>query len=132
NQSISIDSCALSTLLPNYRRRLMKEIPESTACAQFSPRASLDAISLKLKPIHLLASIEERVTINQKHIKYTPHVKLYDAFIALLAGAHGIVENNTRLRSDGPCRALLGGWRALDNASFRKRSMPQPPSIART
>lgn len=40
------------------------------------------------------------VQIAQKTVHYTPTDKLYDAFIATLAGAHGIVEVNTRLRAN--------------------------------
>jgi hypothetical protein len=54
----------------------MKKTAESATCARFSPRASLAAIGLKLKSIHLFAPSEEMVTISQKTIKYTPHEKL--------------------------------------------------------
>jgi hypothetical protein len=41
-------------------------------------------------------------------VQYTPTDKLYDALIAILAGAHGIVEVNTRLRSDKALQPAFG------------------------
>jgi hypothetical protein len=52
--------------------------------------------------------IRTLVTIAQKTVKYSPADKLYDGFIALLAGAHGLVEINTRLRSDPVLQAAFG------------------------
>ncbi len=46
--------------------------------------------------------------IKQKTIKHTPTDKLYDAFISLLAGAHGMVEINTRLRADPGLQKAFG------------------------
>ncbi len=41
-------------------------------------------------------------------VKHSPSDKLYDAFISLLTGAHGLVEINTRLRSDPVLKAAFG------------------------
>jgi hypothetical protein len=48
----------------------------------------------------LFDTIADHVKIKQKAIKHTPVEKLTDAFIAILASAHGLSEINTRLRSD--------------------------------
>jgi hypothetical protein len=40
------------------------------------------------------------LVIAQKTVMHTPLDKVHDAVITLLAGAHGLVEINTRLRSD--------------------------------
>jgi len=48
------------------------------------------------------------VKIDQKTVKYSPSDKLYDAFITMLAGAHGLVEINTRLRSDPILQSAFG------------------------
>jgi hypothetical protein len=48
------------------------------------------------------------VQIAQKTVKYTPADKLYDAFITILAGAHGLVEVNTRLRADLALQGAFG------------------------
>src|SRR5229473_5183274 len=74
----------------------------------FSPRAGLAALGVKLRSLQLFGPIEELVKIEQKVIKDTPVQKLYDAFITILAGAHGLVEINTRLRSDPALQAAMG------------------------
>lgn len=66
----------------------------------FSPAASLAALGAKLNQLNLFDPIRTNVQIKQKTVKHTPTEKLYDAFISLLSGAHGLVEINTRLRAD--------------------------------
>jgi hypothetical protein len=66
----------------------------------FSARASLAAIGIKLKQVDLFSPVRQMVHIAQKTVKHTPIDKVYDGFIAILAGAHGLVEINTRLRID--------------------------------
>lgn len=73
-----------------------------------SPCASLAAIGIQIQHLELFAPIHQTVQIAQKTVKYTPTDKLYDAFVAILAGAHGIVEVNTRLRSDLPLQRAFG------------------------
>ena len=70
----------------------------------FSPAASLAALGVKLSQLDLFGPIRTSVRIRQKTVKHTPSDKLYDAFISLLAGAHGMVEINTRLRTDPALR----------------------------
>jgi hypothetical protein len=67
----------------------------------FTGCASLAAIGAKLSQLKLFDPIRTTVQIRQKTIKHTPIDKLYDAFISLLAGAHGLVEINTRLQAFG-------------------------------
>ncbi len=50
-----------------------------------------------LSHLDLFGPIRESVLIAQKTVKHSPIDKLYDAFISLLAGAHGLVEINSRL-----------------------------------
>jgi len=52
--------------------------------------------------------VRDHVHIGQKTFTHTPVQKLYDAFIAILAGAHGFVEINKRLRSDPGMQAAFG------------------------
>src|SRR2546421_10944507 len=66
----------------------------------FTPRASLAAIGVKLRERDVFGPIRRMVHIDQKTVKYAPTDKLYDGFISLLAGAQGLVEINSRLRSD--------------------------------
>ena len=74
----------------------------------FTPRASLAAIALALQQKNLFGPIKQKVKIAQKSVKHTPIQKLYDAFISILAGAHGLVEINTRLRGDVALQRAFG------------------------
>lgn len=85
--------------------------PTTSAAASVSrgtPHASLAALGVKLRQLDLFGPIRERVQIHQKTVRHAPADKLYDAFIALLAGAHGLVEINRRLRSDPALQAAFG------------------------
>ena len=73
----------------------------------YTPHATLAAIGLKIRSLKLFEIIKEHVFIKQKTIRHTPVEKLNDAFIAILAGAHGLCEINTRLRSDSVFAARL-------------------------
>ena len=74
----------------------------------FTAGASLAAIGVKLRQVDLFGPIRKTVRIAQKTVKHTPIDKLQDAFISMLAGAHGLVEINTRLRSDRALQAAFG------------------------
>jgi hypothetical protein len=82
----------------------------------FSPHAALAAVGVKLRSLRLFGPVEEGVTIEQKVLKDTPLQKLYDAFITILAGAHGLVEINTRLRSDPGLQAAIGRTRCAEQS----------------
>lgn len=75
---------------------------------RFSPRTSLAALGVRLRSLDLFGPVRDTVRIAQKAVKHTPTQKLYDAFITMLAGAHGLVEINTRLRSDPALQAAFG------------------------
>ncbi len=75
---------------------------------RFSARTTLAAVGVKLRQLNLFGPIKERVKIKQKVVKHTPIQKLYDGFIAILAGAHGMVEINKRLRSDRGLQTAFG------------------------
>jgi hypothetical protein len=83
---------------------------ESTtgAARRFSPRGGLAALGLRLRGLDLFGPIRRTVTIAQKTVRHTPAQKLYDAFITMVAGGHGLVEINTRLRSDPALQAAFG------------------------
>src|SRR3989475_3359533 len=85
----------------------MNESTTSTTKA-FTGSASLAAIGLKLRELKVFEPIEQGVQIAQKTVKDRPTDKLYDALISLLAGAHGLVEINTRLRADGGLQGVFG------------------------
>ena len=74
----------------------------------FTGYATLAAIGAKLRQLDLFGPIRAQVQIRQKTVKHTPIDKLSDAFISLLAGAHGLVEINTRLRADPGLQRAFG------------------------
>lgn len=69
----------------------MKESPTPTT-RHFTGCASLAAVGLKLRELDLFGPIRNKVQIKQKTVKDMPIDKLYDGFISVLAGAHGLVE----------------------------------------
>jgi hypothetical protein len=74
----------------------------------YTPAASLAAVGVKLQQINVFEPIKRLVHIAQKTVRYGPIDKLYDSFITLLAGAHGLVEINTRLRADLALQRAFG------------------------
>src|SRR2546425_6774039 len=86
----------------------MAQFTSSETTRHFSPAASLAALDLHLRQIDLFGPIRDTVKIAQKTVIYTPLDKLSDAFISILAGAHGLCEINTRLRSDPALQAAFG------------------------
>ncbi len=93
----------------------MNESTISTTKA-FSGSTSLAAIGLKLKELKVFEPIEHRVQIAQKTVKDRPSDKLYDALISMLAGAHGGVEINTRLRADAALQRAFGRCRCAEQS----------------
>lgn len=65
-----------------------------------STRASLADTGVWMERLKLWNVVEDYVHIRQKVIKHRPIDKLKDAFINILAGGHGTVEINTRLRHE--------------------------------
>src|SRR5262245_49207441 len=86
---------------------------------QFTPCASLAALGSYLQQLRLFEPIGEQVRIKQKTMIHTPLDKLYDAWIAILAGAHGIVEVNTRLRSDSVLQQAFGRSSCADQSTIQ-------------
>lgn len=86
----------------------MKNKQPTASASLYSPRATLCAIGIKLRSMKLFDTIADHVKVKQKTIKHTPVEKLTDAFIAILAGAHGLAEINTRVRSDAALQRAFG------------------------
>ncbi len=97
----------------------MTKSTTSSTTQHFSACASLAAIGTHLHRIDLFGPIRDQVLIAQKTVKHTPIEKLYDGFIAILAGAHGLVEVNTRLRSE------VGLQQAFGRAACAEQSVIQ-------
>jgi hypothetical protein len=75
---------------------------------QFTARATLVGLGVKVRRLAVMKPVAEQVQIAQKTVKYTPLEKLTDALIAILAGAHGLVEVNKRVRADGALQCGFG------------------------
>ena len=75
---------------------------------QFSARATLAGLGVKLRKLKVLEPVEQEVKIAQKTVKYTPVEKLQDGLLAILAGAHGLVEINKCVRADDALQAAFG------------------------
>lgn len=76
--------------------------------AYFSAHTSLAAIGAKMRKHKLFEPIVQEVKIAQKIVKYTPSEKLLDAFLAMLAGAQGMVEVNKCVRADPGLQRAFG------------------------
>ena len=73
-----------------------------------TPHASLAALGHKLQQLDLFGPIRDQVQIPQKTVRYAPTDKLYDAWIALLAGAEGVVDLNRLVRADPALQRAFG------------------------
>lgn len=90
------------------RKSTRTQLTQQQKARRYSPRAALAAIGAHVRAIKLLDPIKQKVVILQKSIRYTPFQKLTDALITILAGAHGLAEINTRLRSDEALQRAFG------------------------
>lgn len=89
------------------------------AAVTFTPCATLAAIGCQLQHLQLFEPIRSQVQIAQKTVLHSPSDKLFDAFISILAGAHGIVEVNTRLRSDVALQQAFGRSACADQSTIQ-------------
>ena len=97
----------------------MAESPTTTTALTFTPYALLSALGLYLGQIDFLAPIRDQVKIVQQKIVYTPFEKLTDAFVTILAGAHGMVEATTLLRSDTALQQAFGRTGCADQSTIQ-------------
>jgi len=74
----------------------------------FTPCASLAALGLQFQRLAIWPVVAQHVRIKQKIRTYTPLEKLQDCFVNMLAGGHGLVEINTRLRADPALQRAFG------------------------
>jgi len=85
---------------------------------EFSKQASLVLIGKQFVEKGMWAVIEQEVQIKQKIRQHTPHEKMLDAFIAILAGGHGLVEINTRVRPDPMVQRAFGRQRCAEQSTI--------------
>lgn len=79
-----------------------------TNYTRFSSRASLAVIGVLMRQKGLWKPVEQRVHIRQKVRDHRPIDKLLDAFANIVAGGHGMVEINTRVRPDRALQRAFG------------------------
>jgi hypothetical protein len=87
-----------------------------TITQHYTPHATLAAIGIKINQLQLFDTIEKYLSIKQKTVRHKPIEKLKDSFIAILAGAHGLYEINTRLRSDESLQRAFGRKACADQS----------------
>ena len=75
---------------------------------RFSAQASLAIVGVHMSQMGLWQAVERQVQIKQKVVRHRPIDKLKDAFINILAGGHGLVETNLRVRSDVALQRAFG------------------------
>lgn len=80
----------------------MNESNSFTACA------SLAALGQQFQQLAIWQVVGQHVQIKQKTRTHTPLEKLLDCFVNILAGGHGLVEINTRLRADPALQRAFG------------------------
>ncbi|HEX5691056.1 MAG TPA: hypothetical protein VFX76_13675, partial [Roseiflexaceae bacterium] len=81
---------------------------DDTISERLTPCASLAALGQILQQRDLFGPVRDLVKIEQKTVKHSPSDKLYDALIAILSGAHGLVEVNSRVRADLALQRAFG------------------------
>jgi hypothetical protein len=82
----------------------------------FTARAALLALGVKVEQMGILQPMMEQVQIKQKVVKDTPNQKLLDGLVAILAGAHGLVEANKRVRTDPTLQRAFGRKRCAEQS----------------
>jgi hypothetical protein len=83
---------------------------------QITSRATLVALGLKIRQLGILKTMAHQVKIEQKTIKDSPVDKLTDVLVTILAGGQGLVEANTRLRSDPALQRAFGRSRCAEQS----------------
>ena len=85
---------------------------------EFCRQAGLVVLGYFVHRLGLWADIEEVVHIPQKVYCHSPTAKLLDAFITILAGGHGLVESNLRVRTEPVVQAAFGRRRCADQSTI--------------
>jgi len=84
---------------------------------RYSPRASLAMTGMCIQQMRIWETIGQRVVIKQKVITHTALEKLQDAFINIMAGGHGLVEVNNRVRPDAGLSRAFGRSRCAEQST---------------
>ena len=85
---------------------------------RYSARASLVIVGLYMKQLQIWKTVEQELQIKQKTVKHRPIEKVLDALINILAGGQGIVEVNTRVRTDKALQRAFGRKRCAEQSTI--------------
>ena len=86
----------------------------------YSSRASLALVGLHFQRMNLWTTVRQFVQITQKVHQHEPLDKLLDCFINILAGGHGLVEINLRVRPDAALQAAFGRSQCADQSTISR------------
>jgi hypothetical protein len=98
------------------RRLIIMNECSTEQSRMYTSCASLAALGVKVHEMDLFEPIRRRVQIAQKTVKDQPIDKVYDGWIAMLAGAHGLVEINSRLRAEPALQVAFGRKRCAEQS----------------
>jgi hypothetical protein len=98
------------------RRLIIMNECSTEQSRMYTSCASLAALGVKVREMDLFEPIRRRVQIAQKTVKDQPIDKVYDGWIAMLAGAHGLVEINSRLRAEQALQVAFGRKRCAEQS----------------
>ena len=85
---------------------------------EFCRQAGLVVLGHYVQHLGLWADIEALVHVPQKVHCHSPTAKLLDAFITMLAGGHGLVESNLRVRTEPVVQAAFGRRACADQSTI--------------
>lgn len=85
---------------------------------RFSTHAGLAALGQHWQALGIWAVVEAQVHIPQKVLRHKPTDKLLDGLISLLAGGHGLVDVNRRLRPDRGLQRAFGRSSCADQSTI--------------
>src|SRR6266702_3767937 len=102
--------------LMRERRLIIMNECSTQQSRMYTSCASLAALGVKVHEMDLFEPIRRRVQIAQKTVKDQPIDKVYDGWIAMLAGAHGLVEINSRLRAEPALQVAFGRKRCAEQS----------------
>ena len=89
-------------------------------CTRFLSRAGLAAYGQWLLKEGVWEQVKHEVTIKQKVVQHTPHEKLLDAFINIVAGGRGVVEVNTRVRPEEALSLAFGREKCAEQSTVSR------------
>ncbi|MCP4358917.1 MAG: hypothetical protein GY796_12935 [Chloroflexi bacterium] len=104
----------------------MKKDNTNNTKGHLTSRAVLLALGIKIEQLGILQSMMEQVQIKQKPVKDTPNQKLLDELITILAGAHGLVEANKRVRTDPTLQRTFDRKRCAEQSVISEVTIHSP------